>query len=513
MASARRRPRIRPAACPRTPTAAAAPARPSGLAASATARRRAILARHRRMAGGLPLAELLHRRAACRRTPARRSRPSSPPRPTAAAPGPPPLQRHGRRRRHGSGPRAEAGAGHRRGRPPCPRPPAGPRPSRRRAGPSRAAAGAAPPRRTRPCHRPRCTEPAGRQRPGRGQPMTGRRNTAALVTQAPHARARRPRPQAQRAAARLGARTGERRPAWLTAQRRAPPTGARPAVTAAAPHQPVRAAGIPASTARVLPVVAPLATRQASTRRRARAAQHAAYRPPVRRGRPVVRAGEGGDRASAALPTKGTLPASGAAGRPSTPGRYANRASGSGAPAFTLPKLLEHALLPSAHARRRTGRPARLASAVARASPRSNPAAPPATPDTGGAGQAQPAGRGRSGTAASPGGPGPLRHPLTWTGSSAPCSAGSCTSWPSNESAGGWGDERQQGQGRARTCLAWAAARRAAEADHLLRAVRHGGAGQRSPALFNPGEISLTKSAYLGAAALGQPGRSELGVG
>ena len=134
----------------------------------------------------------------------------------------------------------------------------------------------APLRRTRPCHRQRARSRPQRQRPGRGRSMTGRPHTAALVTQAPmpgdvgHAR--------KRDARRPGwaAWSGERRPAWITAQRRAPPIRC--------PARRDRRGAAPAGVGRRYPSVhcpgtpaRPAAGYTPSDhRRRARAAQHAA---------------------------------------------------------------------------------------------------------------------------------------------------------------------------------------------------------------------------------------------
>jgi hypothetical protein len=351
---------------------------------------RAILSRHSRMTGGPPLAGLLQRRSGVAAGAWAAQPPIVTARPTAAAPGPPPLQVMGEGTARPAARAKPAPASGAAAAPPVlPRPPAPvPAPSRptvrglvQR---SPAAHAAVPPAAG--------TEPAAaaaaRPRAVNDRPA----HTAALVTQAPM-----PGTSATPASAARGGPAGLPGPAsggLPGSQLNAGPrqSGARPAVTAAAPHQPVWAAGIPASTARVLPLVPPLATRQAITGDAPAPRSTPPDRPAGAPSRPVVRAGEGGDPASAALPTIGTLPASGEAGRPSRP-VVRERASGSGAPAFTLPKLLQQALLPLAHAPTADRPPARLASAAAGASPRSHPAAPPATPDTGGAGQAQPAGR------------------------------------------------------------------------------------------------------------------------
>ena len=346
---------------------------------------RAILSRHSRMTGGPPLAGLLQRRASVAAGPWAGQPPIVTARPTAAAPGPPLSQAIG----EGTARRPAARAK------PAPAPgaatvlPVSPRPAAPGLTPSRrgvrglvqrspAARATAPPA--------AATKPAAASPPAaNGRPA----HTAVQATQAPMPATPTP------ASAASGGLPGPAGSGLPGSQLNAGPhqPGGRPAVTAAAPHHPVRVADIPASTAGALPLVPPLATRQPITGNAPGPRSTPPEAPASAPRRPVVRAGEGGDRASAlstmeALP----LPASGEAGRPARP-VVRERASGTGASAFPLPKLLEQALLPLARAAAAERPPAQLTSTVAATSGRSHPAGPAATPGTGGAGQAQPVGR------------------------------------------------------------------------------------------------------------------------
>ena len=162
---------------------------------------RAILSRHSRMTGGPPLAGLLQRRSGVAAGAWAAQPPIVTARPTAAAPGPPPLQVMGEGTAR---PAARASRRRHPARPP-PRPcyPGRPHPSRPRPGPPCGGWCSAPLRRTRPCHRQRARSRPKRQRPGRGRSMTGRRTLPRWSPRRP-CPGRRPRPQAQRAAARLG---------------------------------------------------------------------------------------------------------------------------------------------------------------------------------------------------------------------------------------------------------------------------------------------------------------------
>ena len=325
---------------------------------------RAILSRHSRMTGGPPLAGLLQRRASGAAGPWAGQPPIVTARPTAAAPGPPPPQAIG----EGAARRPVARAK------PAPAP----------------GAATVPPASPRPA----AAWPAA----ANGQPA----HTAVQVTQAPMP-ATPPTPASAAGGGlpgpaggglpgpvRDGARglTGGGLPgSQLNAGPHQP--GARPVVTAAAPHHPVQVANIPASAAPALPLVPPLAIRQPITGNVPGPRSTPPEAPADAPRRPVIRAGEGGNRANA-LSTMGALPlpASREAGRPARP-VVRERASGIGASAFVLPKLFERALLPLAHAAAAERPSARLTSTVAATSGRSHPAGPAATPDTGGAGQAQ----------------------------------------------------------------------------------------------------------------------------
>jgi hypothetical protein len=375
---------------------------------------RALLSRHSRMTGGPPLAAQLHRRAGVTAGAWAGQPPIVAARPAAAATGPPPPQATGEGAAHRPAARARpapvSGA--------ATVPPMPPRPAASGLAPSGGNAAG-------PLHRSPAAQatapPAAATKPaaaatGRPATVNGRpAYTAAGVTPVPmpampatSARAARGGPPGPAAGGAPGPAAGgapgsaggglpgpvrDGGPATggdglpgpqLSAGPRQ--SGARPAVTAAVPHQPVRAAGIPASAPRAFPLVPPLPTNRPVTGE-AHGLRGTPTDPPAGAPRrPVVRPGEG----DAALPAVKALPlsASGEAGRPARP-VVRERASGGGAPAFTLPKLLEQALLPLAH----SAAAARLASAAAGTSGRSHSAAPAAAPGTGGAGQAQPAGR------------------------------------------------------------------------------------------------------------------------
>ena len=235
---------------------------------------RAVLSRHSRMTGGPPLAGLLQRRSGVAAGAWAEQPPIVTARPTAAAPGPPPLQVMGEgTARPAARAKPTPASGAAAAPPMSPRPPAPvPAPSRptvrglvQR---SPAAHAAVPPAAgTEPAAAAAARPRAVNDRPGAhcrvGHPGAHARDVG-------HAR--------KRDARRPGwaAWSGERRPAWITAQRRAPPIRC--------PARRDRRGAAPAGVGRRYPSVhcpgtpaRPAAGYTPSDhRRRARAAQHAA---------------------------------------------------------------------------------------------------------------------------------------------------------------------------------------------------------------------------------------------
>jgi hypothetical protein len=335
---------------------------------------RDIVSRHSRMTGGPPLAGLLQRRASVAAGPWAGQPPIVTARPTAAAPGPPPPQAIG----EGAARRPAARAK------PAPAPgaatvpPTSPRPAAPGLTPSRrgvrglvqhssAAQATAPPA---TATKSAATWPAA----ANGQSA----HAAVQVTRVPM-----PATPPTPASAASGGPPGPAGGGLPGPVRDGVPGltggGLPGSQLSAGPHQPGARPGVTAA--------APITGNAPGPRSTPPEAPAGAPR------RPVVRAGEGGDRANA-LSTVGALPlpASREAGRPARPA-VRERASGTGASAFALPKLFEQALLPLAHAAAAERPSARLTSTVAATSGRSHPAGPAATPGTGEAGQAQPVGR------------------------------------------------------------------------------------------------------------------------